>query len=172
VSRSSRSTIELEGPAQQRAARREYLAERIGWAFTAAILLAAMLGWLGAGPLSGRTRTSQDGRLSVEYSAVTRYESPAQIVIRCAKPSGSPVRIGLSRTFTDSIAVESLTPEPEAVADEGPLLVYDLRVSDSADPATLLVHYRHTSYGWVRYTVRGGDPENSPAVEITQFVFP
>jgi hypothetical protein len=167
-----RSTIELEEPAMQQIVRREYLAERIGWGFTAAILLAAMLGWFGAGPLSERTQSSQDGRLSVAYSAITRYESPAEIVIRCAGQRGSPLQIALSRTFTDNIAVESLTPGPETVASEGPLLVYNLRVSESPNTATLLIHYRHTSYGWVRYTVRRCDPENSPSVEITQFVFP
>jgi hypothetical protein len=169
---SPRSTIELEHPDQRRVAQREYVAERIGWGLLAVILVAALVGLLGPGLLSWRTRASQDGQIAVEYSALARYEAPAELIIHCPGQQASPVRIRLARTFTDKVAIESISPEPDAVAGEGSSLVYDVRLVDPPEWGAVRIRYRHTSYGRVRYNVRLGDPENGSSVQITQFVFP
>ena len=82
MSEQTESTLDLEQPENQRASSREWWAERIGWVAISIILIAALLGAFGPGPLSHREAASDDGRLRVDYYRVQRYAAPAELRIR------------------------------------------------------------------------------------------
>src|SRR5687768_15141530 len=97
------SVHDLLTPQHQTAVRREYWVERVAWTGMVLILLAALLGAFGPGLLSDRRVVSADGSLSVEYSAIERYQAESVLVIRVERDpaAGRPVLVTLSRTLAD-----------------------------------------------------------------------
>lgn len=65
--------------------RREWVIERIGWAIMALILLAALAGLLGSGPLSNARIDHPGSHLSAEYNRFERYQSPTKRTASCIK---------------------------------------------------------------------------------------
>jgi hypothetical protein len=163
-------SIELDDPDSLRLQSREWIAERIGWVLIAAALLAAVLGLLGPGPLSHRYASSSDGRLSVEYYSIQRHEAPAELIIRLPDVQRQDeIRLAVSREFTDRITTESITPEPERIEMQGERLVYHVAAADSGGEAVVVVRYRNTAMGRLRYEVA---LEDGPVVSISHFVCP
>jgi hypothetical protein len=92
--------------------RREWSAERVGWALMALLLVASLTGLLGTGPLSERTSDGGAG-LRVDYERFARYQAPAKIVVHFPS-QGEEVRIGMSRDFYEVMETE-VEPEPNSV---------------------------------------------------------
>ena len=59
--------------------RKNWRAERIGWAVLAFILLAAALGLFGQGPLGGTVVAAGDDSLSLTYERFWRLSSPTRL---------------------------------------------------------------------------------------------
>jgi hypothetical protein len=165
------TTLELDGVLHQRRHRREWIAERWGMALIAVVVAAALSGLLGPGPLSHRTETSSDGQLSINHYALQRYEAPAELVVRFrAPPSGTNlIRLGLSRTLTDRITVEGITPEPESTEMEDGRIVYSFRASNLSGEGQIIVRYKNDEFGSVSYAA---DLIEGSRVQVAEFVLP
>lgn len=165
------TTLELDDERHQRRHRLEWTAERGGVLLIALILVAALLGLLGPGPLSYRKASSSDGNLSVEYYAIQRYAAPAEWVVRFrgASPDTGFVRLGVSRTFTDSVAVEEITPRPASVEMQDGRLVYTFQTADLRGEGIITIRYKHEEMGPVRCVV---DLADESRAQVTHFVLP
>jgi hypothetical protein len=148
------STIDLEQPENQRASSREWWTERIGWIAISIILIAALLGAFGPGPLSHREATSDDGRLTVDYYRVQRYSAPAELRIRFEPDATAElVDLAFSQSFVDEIKLESITPSPTAVSLQGKRVVYSFRVADLGEHGHVVYRFEHESFGPLTGTV-------------------
>jgi hypothetical protein len=136
----------------------------------ALILLAALLGLLGPGPISYSNLLTPDGKLAVEYYAIERYEAPTQLRIRI-RPAGDEitVRLAISRTFTDNITPQNIAPEPESVEIERDRIVYSFRVSELDERALVIYRFKHNELGRLRYEVGLAD---GASLAISQFICP
>jgi hypothetical protein len=167
----SPSTLDLDEPKKLRAVARELLAERIGWLSIAAIVLAGLIGFLGPGPLSYREQSSENGELSVEYSAVERYESPAKLTVRFAdipRPDRM-IRLALSRDFADEIVPEATSPPPDSTTMLATKVVHAFRVADLGEEGHVIFRYKNNRWGWRRIQISLVD---GPTLEIEQFICP
>lgn len=167
----SQSTIALDKPDTLRAVARELFVERIGWSLIAAVLFAAILGGLGPGPLSYREQVSEDAALSVEYSAVERYEAPAKLTIRFASNARPDhmIRIALSREFADEIVPEAISPPPDSTTMLPSKVVHAFRASDLSRDGHVTLRFKNSDWGWRRFQVGLVD---GPVLEIEQFICP
>ena len=165
------TSLELDDDRHQRLHRREWIAERWGMALVALVVVAALLGLLGPGPLSYRMETSSDGQLSIEHYALQRYEAPAELVVRFRPPplGTKLIRLGLSRTFTDRITVEGMTPEPESTEIDDDRLVYSFRAGNLSGEQRILFRYKNNEFGSVSYAV---DLVDVARADVTHFVLP
>lgn len=165
------STLELERPDQQALQDREWRQETIGWGFMAIVVVAAALGLLGPGPMSYRQATSTDGTLSVEYYAIERYESPAElrIAIRRAATDQSPLRLVVLRSFCEQIQLESFSPDPRHAELAGEQLIYEFATARGSDAHQIVLRYRPLLRGAL--PIRIG-LEDQAALEIQQFICP
>ena len=92
------STANLDDGKNLRMQKYEWIFERTAWVLMIALLLAAVLGLFGPGPLSFRTRTSADGKLVVDYYAVQRHEAPSELCIHFRdRAAQGAIRVALSR---------------------------------------------------------------------------
>ncbi len=106
--------------------RREWLVQRFGWVAMGLVILAALAGLMGTGPLSQATARSPDGNLRLEYLRFERRHAPTEVRMEI---DGSAVREGevrvwVDEAFLDRIELEQVIPEPEEVLSEPGRMVY------------------------------------------------
>jgi hypothetical protein len=137
----------------------------------ALLLLAALAGLIGSGPLSSRT-ASAGPSLKIQYDRFTRYHSPASLHVTVAHASGTDqIRLAMNRSFLEAVELESVTPQPASVelATGGQTYVFDAPQLGSGD-AEIVFHYRpdRTMRSLNGRIGRAG----GPSLEFTQFVYP
>ena len=142
----TKRTIEIdEDPAFQR---KEWIAQRIGVGVLTLFLLAAVLGFTGiSGPFSHSETSDPSGTLRVEYERVVRRGAPSTLVLHFHGSKAGQQSFWLSAEFFKSMDVESVVPDPEAVAAAGDRYVYTVRTTGS--DAAIAVRTRSTRVGWI-----------------------
>jgi hypothetical protein len=123
-----------EDPAFQR---RIWIMQRSGWAAMAVLVLGALAGGLGDGPLTDREARSDDGALRVRHDAVARQDSDMRW--RIDLPPGAPA-VTISTDELDAIDVVSIHPSPERQARTAPALT--LWFAGGSSQAVLTVNPR------------------------------
>jgi hypothetical protein len=151
--------------------RRSWRAERIAWIVGMLILIAALLGFLGPGPLGKATAASSDKSLSVEYYRMERYEAPVQLRISA---SGSlakegELRVWLNRQFVEAVEIKRIDPEPEHAEINGERFVYVFKTAAAPSTIKLFFHLEPNKFG--KTAAHLGIVEG-PELQFSQFYFP
>jgi hypothetical protein len=146
--------------------RKEWFVERVTWTILGALLIAALLGIFGTGPLS-RTSEEVDG-VTVSYERFTRKISYTDLEIRVADVRNETFTVQLSDSWVSNSDITQITPEPDSATrtDDGLALTFSA-VPDT--PAVVSIQYRPNKIGRLSATVgiQGG-----PVVEFAQFIYP
>src|SRR5688500_4047586 len=81
----------------------EWRLQRLGWVIWAALIVAALLGLLGPGPLSNAESSTPDGLLTVSYEMFLHYHHPTQLEISLSPSihNDDSARIQVSRSLLD-----------------------------------------------------------------------
>src|SRR5688500_4451928 len=113
--------------------RRDWMAQRIGWAVWAAVLGAALAGFAGPGPMSHRRISAPDNSLSISYDRFVRYHSRStlELILR-PKQATDTLPVHFNQGFIDAVEVHRIEPAPAAsfLGKEG--LVYFFQVEQGA----------------------------------------
>jgi hypothetical protein len=151
---------------------REWRAQRIAWVFFGMILLAALLGLFGQGPLSKGRLGEPDSALSIEYEQIDRYQAPTDMTIFVGSNVAQEglIRLSFNKEFMERVEVRQFVPEPESVLVGGEDVVYEFRVTDSAQPVEVRVDFEHEQAGLARGELRLEGAGS--ALEFASFVFP
>ena len=149
--------------------RRDWAAQRVGWAAIGLVLLAALAGLTGPGPLSGVTRT--DGRhFTIEYERFVRHGARTTLTLRVTPGAvrEGRVRISVDRHFLAANDLQRLVPDPNATRgrDEEVEFVYDVAPGDGLQVRWTLEPDQLGSHS---ASVRLND---GPAIRIEQFTYP
>lgn len=147
-----------------RAARADFLAERICWGAIAAVIIAALAGWLGGEPAPKR-RIARDG-LVVEYEPRVRADAPSRLVI-LASPGPSPTVVRLGREYLRGVGVTGAIPAPAWSRDAGDAVEFAFEHAGGAPVITMDLRVRIA--GRLRGSVAVGD---GAPVEFSQFAWP
>lgn len=86
--------------------RREWIAERIGWAGMALLIAAALLGAFGSGPLADAR--AEGGGLEARYRRFARAKADSKVEL--VLPSG---QLWVARAALDDYDLERITPQPD-----------------------------------------------------------
>ncbi len=154
--------------------RRSWTAQRVGQAVMALVLLAALAGLLGPGPLSDATARDPGGAaLQVEYNRFWRSKS--SLTLRAHLGPGAvregKARVWLSRAYAQDLQIQEVKPEPDSVEIGAERLTYVFSFStpDGAPAATVTFIGEPEKAG----TLRGRmGLENGPTLDFRQFVYP
>ncbi len=156
-----------EAPGFQRA---EWRVQRIGWALMALILVGAIAGAFGRGPLA-RATLSVPGGASIEYERIARHDNHSEMVVHpdpSDVSSGGELRVWLDRAFLRGVQVEHIEPEADRMTIGEDRVTY-IFTAVATRPAEVVFTLRPDHYWTRRGRVGVGD---SPPVEFTQFVLP
>ena len=145
--------------------------ERIGWAVMAAMLLAAVLGLLGPGPLSSARAGEAGSALWCEYNRLERYDSSNRMLVHIGPDAarGSMTRLALNREFIEGIELRHIDPEPEKIEVTADRFVYVFNTPDPAQMATVAFHFEPNTYG--KIPVRVG-LDGADELHFWQFYYP
>lgn len=151
--------------------RKEWRVQRIGWVVMALIALAALLGVTGSGVVARATTGDAGSRLQLTYSRFDRLDAPTTLDVQIAGDAvtGEQVALWVDRDYFQSLQIEQVVPEPEAVRGAGDRLTYVFGVDAPGQPMTITFDLRHTSFGpksgWIALA-------DEPPLDFSQFVFP
>ncbi|MBK4997861.1 hypothetical protein IAE37_000137 [Pseudomonas sp. S31] len=148
--------------------RRVWRFERIGWYVLLLIVLLALAGAFGNGPLSEATAVSADGRLRVDYPRLSRAGTTESLRITVHGTPGEPLQLLLGGSLLREASIETLQPEPQASLSHGKSLLLELGTSGDGI-ATLYLTLRSEHVGSLEGVARIGP---SSAVRFTIFLYP
>ena len=167
----------LEDEIKPHVNRVSWVVERCVWVVMAVILLVALLGLAGGGPLSrtGISREAAGGEIHVDYARFTRYHAPNQLNVSVLTPgaSGDELQLRLSPGLSNQIDDVSFDPPPDSVTFGPDGALYTWPVQDWSQPVELALEYRTDEWpriaGAVVVTAGDSAPEQ---LNLTQIVLP
>ncbi|WP_087500754.1 hypothetical protein [Pseudomonas sp. SID14000] len=142
--------------------------ERVGWYALVLIVLLALAGLFGNGPLSDAQVSSEDGRVQVDYQRLSRSGTTDNLRITVRGIAGEPVTLLLGGTLLREASIETLQPEPQASRSHGQSLLLQLGTSKEGI-ATLYLTLRSEYVGTLEGVVRAGP---SSTVHFSTFLYP
>src|SRR5699024_9285199 len=146
--------------------RREWRAQRIGWALLVAFVLAGLLGVLGTGPLSWATAGT--GPVTVRYDRVIHHEADETIRLTFAPQAvrAGTVTVEVTGPWTSAMDISDIHPQPSGatVIPGGVTWEFDAERGD----LEVSLGYRAGAYG-----LRSGEVAvGHTTVEFAQLVLP
>ena len=128
------------------------------------LVIAAILGLFGEGPLAHATASSRDGSLQVDYDRFIRTESSTSFQVSLARGSGQ-TNIAISRSFLQAASINSISPNPqsETVLPDRVLFTVQQRA-----PAQIQITITPSKIGAHRVTIYSHDA----SVSFTPFTYP
>ncbi|MFN0091699.1 MAG: hypothetical protein ACKVWR_15735 [Acidimicrobiales bacterium] len=129
-----------------------------------ALILAALAGLLGAGPLSAGSAAAPG--VALDYARFLRSGAPTELRVRmdADRAVGGEHRVEVDRRYLEQSRTERVTPEPAAV--EAGLAALVFVFAQAAPDASLQATFQLTPQGLWRQHGRVGE------VTFTQFVYP
>lgn len=105
--------------------RREWTAQRLGWAVLWVALLAGGAGIFGRGPMA-RAHASDGRGWRMDYERFARNRTPTTLTVTIPAEGrrGDTATVWLDREYADNVEIERVTPEPAGVAVEPGRLIY------------------------------------------------
>lgn len=152
--------------------RKDWTAQRIGWAVMGLLVVLALAGLLGGGgPLADAEVDAADSSLRVRYLRLDHHRGEGELSVEIAAEflSAGEARLWVDRSYIEGLGLESIVPEPDQVELEPERVVYVFAVGEGSGPVTVRFSYRHEGY-WRDRAELG--LVNATPVEFSQFVFP
>lgn len=149
--------------------RREWTVQRVGWVVMALVVLAALAGLLGHGPLSQATARSDDGTVSVEYDRFERLQSPGRyaVLLAPAVVPGERVELRFGPEWVKRAEIERVDPQPVEVRAEGAAMVYTFATTPG-QPVRVQVQFRTQAFGSLPVTIDVAGRR----LDFRQFIYP
>jgi hypothetical protein len=151
--------------------RRDWIVERVGWVVIAIVVIAALAGLFGPGPLSWTTAGEQGGPLWLEYARFGRLEAPLTLRVHLGPNIGQqgPARIWVSRKYLEGVHIERISPQPEQVEAGPEQLTYVFSISDPSGPTAVTFSLKTEHFGRQHGCV---GIANGPTQCFRQFIYP
>ena len=145
--------------------------ETIGRWLVALLVIGALAGLLGSGPLSRGELASANGSLRVEYPRIARTDSTYRISVYASPRSivNDEIRLWIDAELLKVVQVEAVTPEPESVELDRGRILHRFRVAADRELAPITLHVKTDGVGRHAGEIGLG---NGEAVKLTFWIYP
>jgi hypothetical protein len=150
---------------------RTWRIQRIGWGVIALVLLCAVFGLFGHGPLSRTTAHDPSLPLSLEYDRFGRYQSALTLRLHVHERHADQdtVRIWFSQDYLDKIEIQQIVPKPEGAETSPTGVIYTFRLAQPGRRSDIIVSLQMQAIGFVPGRI-GFD--ESQALIFWQWIYP
>jgi len=149
---------------------KEWKVERIGWVMIVVLILFALLGLFGGGPISTVTQSGVRG-FSLTYERFDRQMNPSKLILEIPGEgvNQGEVKFWVDREYLKKVQVEVISPNPDGVELAPQRIIYTVTVAESDQPVVVVFEIQVEESGLRRGEVGldGGE-----SIKFTQFVFP
>lgn len=161
--------------------RRNWAAERAGWALMAAVVALGLAGLLGPGPLSRAVATAEGtaaggpggaspARVAVSYERFLHARAPTAVRVETAvAPGATTLDLAVDRTYLSALDVRDVTPHPTATLIGADHVVYRFRLAPGTTRALVVFQLTPTAAGVVRGRL---GPVTGPRPGLWHLVYP
>lgn len=158
--------LDQDMPYQERAWR----VERVAWVVLSLIIVAALVGVFGTGPLSSTTAGDEQTGLSAGYERFVRHDgrSSLELSISPDHASDGHVEVWLSAGYLSDIQIENISPQPDEVRTSGERDIF-VFLTDNPSSMTVTFHFRPNSIGAISGDIGIVD---GPTVSVRHISFP
>lgn len=144
--------------------------QRLRWSVPALVVVAALAGLLGPGPLSDSTRVAPGGQVQVQYDRFTHWVGSTSVQLRVTPDPARPdeARVWISEEYLAGLQLQQVQPEPDSwtATDGGVVLAFPVAGSE---PLSIELQVRPAEIGLLRGAV--GVPGRDP-IRFWQLVYP
>lgn len=149
---------------------KEWRVERAGWIVMALLVLAALAGLFGSGPLS--KVEVRNGALQVHHDRVLRNHAPTELnlYLTPTQIQDGMVSFWIDRETIDRFQVEQITPEPASTWLLPDRLVYEFETTEADQPLQVRFYLKPKRTGLLR--VRIGEDNGGSRLEFGQLILP
>jgi hypothetical protein len=150
--------------------RREWQIERILWAVVAVLLVLAVLGVFGTGPISTTTAESDDGTVVVDYHRFIRHDGRASLTLHVSgeQATDGKIEVWINHRYLDGVQVEDISPEPQEMRGAGDRVIYVFAIDAPGDDLTVTYALRPQHIGRLRAEIGAGNV----SVRLNQVSYP
>ena len=148
-------------------AHRDWKIQKVAWAIWSGLLIAALLGWLGAGPFSRAVAGEKGSSFWVEYERFSRRRSETNLIVHARLAAAGKARIWIAKPYIDHLQIDRIMPEPRLVEAAGDRVVFEFAAS--AHEVAIVFDIQPRRAG--RIAGRIGMEGNSE-VNCSQFIYP
>jgi hypothetical protein len=147
----------------------EWRVQRAAWLVWGMIILAALSGLLGSGPLSQQTDRFSSDEGILRHERYLRYHTVTQLELEL--PAGAltePFQVWIQQEYLDSVEIKNISPKPaaERVANGG--VQFEFAAADVA-PGKFVFMFEPNAMGNLTGKIKAGDAE---PLSFRQFVYP
>jgi hypothetical protein len=148
-----------------------WVVSRTAWIAMAAIVVAALLGFFGGGPL-GRRSIEHSSGVVLHYDGFGRYgaDSILRFEVPASAAGGTERPVWLDTDYVQSMKVDNISPEPDTVTQSEGGYLYTFLVSDRA--SVLEVTFDLTAGAAGRTQGAFSDGTADQISTFHQFIFP
>ena len=150
--------------------RKEWAVQRVGWVLVALLVVAALAGVFGAGPLSETTNAAEDGTVEVEYERFIRHVGTTTMTVSlgAASVEDGKAQLYISRDLATGWRLEDVSPAPSTESSTEEWLIYEFDVLGDTPPEVKFL-YRGDGFGRHAGVLRAG---GGTPVPMWQWIYP
>ncbi|QDW66877.1 hypothetical protein [Luteimonas granuli] len=166
-----KAVAEARPEAVMRHHRAAWRVERIAWATMALLLLGAVLGAFGGGPLS-HARSGSPEAVQLEYQRLLRAAAPTEyrLLIQPSFAADGRVAVRIDQALVELMQLESIVPEPDAVAAGAGYTEFSFRIApDRRSVAHVVLRFKPATFGRFSGEL---SVDGAPPLAVSHFVYP
>ena len=151
----------------ERHQRLEWRLEILAWGAIGALLLAAIAGLLGPGPLSDTVATAAGLRL--EYQRFIHYQGPYRLRFHLLAGDDGIARVWLDRAFVEDIDIQRVDPVPAWNEAEAARYVWVFHAPKPGEALVATIRYKPDFIG---YRAGSAGLDGGDELRFWQFAYP
>jgi hypothetical protein len=135
------------------------------------VIVAALLGLFGSGPLSKATSQSGGAALTVDYHRFDRFQSPStiEVLLGAEAIQGDEAQIWIESSYLDRVQIEDILPEPDSVEAGSDRYVFTFAITGDSASANVTFHIRSEEPGF--HSAEIGIVDGS-SIRLRQLIYP
>ncbi len=150
--------------------RKQFLAERIGWAAMALYLTWALAGGFGDGWLSQKKVQNASGTCAVEYQRFGRRDAPFELRVQLQLDQAQQqVALHLNHEFIDCVSLERVVPAYRSMELDPTGVTLVFGIEPETTEQSFRIEYKPQHIGKLKVAIR---PAQEGEVAFHQFIYP
>ena len=149
----------------------EWAVQRVAWIVMLLIIVLALLGFFGTGPISSATAGDPDSPLLVEYQRFVRQQGQTSLTVQVdsGQISDGQIEVWISTGYVEDVEIEQLSQQPDEVLNDGDRLVFVFLAEDVSEPISVTFTLRPEVIGRITGDIGVVD---GPQVHLSQLSYP